>query len=53
MVAKSSGAKIRSLNGGSCVNTTRLRIGIGEFFADQLIRNSKFLTKFTERLSSG
>ena len=42
VVTKCFKAKIKSLNGGSCINTTGLRIGIGELFSDQLIRNSKF-----------
>ena len=42
VVTKCFKAKINSLNGGSCINTTGLRIGIGELFSDQLIRNSKF-----------
>ena len=41
VVTKCFKAKIKSLNGGSCINTTGLRIGIGELFSDQLIRNSK------------
>ena len=42
VVTKCFKAKIKSLNGGSCINTTGLRISIGELFSDQLIRNSKF-----------
>ena len=42
VVTKCFKAKIKSLNGGSCINTTGLRIGIGALFSDQLIRNSKF-----------
>ena len=55
VVTKCFKAKIKSLNGGSCINTTGLRIGIGELFfrsTDQKLK-VQFLTKITERLSSG
>ena len=36
VVTKCFKAKIKSLNGGSCINTTGLRIGIGELFSELL-----------------